>query len=71
MCELKEIYANHVSNWIQISGFKKNVIHINLKVVLFLQDSDGEKSDQDLVVDVANEVCIYKIYFMVWGSIIN
>lgn len=24
--------------------------------IFFFQDSDGEKSDQDLVVDVANEV---------------
>lgn len=25
-----------------------------------LQDSDGEKSDQDLVVDIANEVVSFK-----------
>lgn len=37
----------------------------NLFIMFFfclLQESDGEKSDQDLVVDVANEVNISRIF---------
>lgn len=34
-----------------------------LKYYLCLQESDGEKSDQDLVVDVANEVSLTSVAF--------
>lgn len=34
-------------------------------MIYLFQESDGEKSDQDLVVDVANEVNNYSSFFLV------
>ncbi len=39
------------------------IFDVLLTDCLSLQDSDGEKSDDNLVVDVSNEVSLFNLFF--------